>query len=78
MTSGLLRITEDAETDSAYIYLTDEIRAGEAVEQVVLQGTVNGAQVVLDKDADGFVIGIEIIGARRFLRGPGPHAPDND
>jgi uncharacterized protein YuzE len=48
------------------------------VEQVVLQETVNGAQVVLDKDADGFVIGIEIIGARRFLRGPGPHAPDND
>lgn len=78
MPSSGVRITVDEESDSAYIYLTGEIRPGEAVEQVVLQETVNGAQIVFDKDADGFVIGIEIIGARKFLRATAPNSANTE
>jgi uncharacterized protein YuzE len=63
-----MNFSYDAEVDAAYVSLTD-IGPG-AVEETVcvsdefpaLIGDVN-----LDLDGDGRLLGIEIVGARRFL-----------
>jgi uncharacterized protein YuzE len=55
----------DSDADAAYIYLDHPIPAGAAVQLVPFEpehGMIN-----LDLNADGHVLGIEIIGARRHL-----------
>ena len=63
-----MRGTYDATPNAAYVYLVDEIQAGEAVTQVPLQGEGAPGEYILDLDAQGRVIGIEILGARGALR----------
>lgn len=62
-----LRIAHDEEVDAAYISLVPSPEAGEAVEQVVI-GRAPKGEVVLDFDKNGFLLGVEIIGASDLLR----------
>lgn len=63
-----LRITYDAEADASYIYLTDPIGSGEAVEQHVVDLPESGGTVVLDLDQERRLLGIELIGVTSLLR----------
>jgi uncharacterized protein YuzE len=56
------RVTYDAEANAAYIYLADAIGRGEAVRQQVVDG-----DIILDFDASGRLLGIEVLDARRRL-----------
>ncbi|MER7793955.1 DUF2283 domain-containing protein [Streptomyces sp. NPDC097640] len=58
-----MRVTYDAETDMGYIYLVDEIGPGEAVRQEL---TEDGS-VILDFDAQGRLLGVELSGAKSRL-----------
>jgi uncharacterized protein YuzE len=60
--------TYDRTADAAYIYLVEEIRAGEAQRQVPVDGEGAPAMIVLDLDDQGRILGIEIVGARSALR----------
>jgi uncharacterized protein YuzE len=58
-------MTYDAEDEgAAYVHLVDDVRPGEAVRQEV----VSGGNVVLDFDAQGKLLGIEILDANLMLR----------
>jgi uncharacterized protein YuzE len=57
-----MRITIDPEADAAYVSLQNDIADGAAVENVVVERAGKG-DIVLDFDADGYLLGIEIIGA---------------
>ena len=57
--------TYDSEANAAYIYLQHPIAAG-AAEQVVPFDPRHG-MFNLDLDADGHILGLEIIGAREHL-----------
>jgi uncharacterized protein YuzE len=55
-----LRVTYDPEARAAYLYLTGTIGAGEAKRTVAL--TDKGAEsIILDFDAEGHLIGIELL-----------------
>ena len=58
-----MRVTFDAETDMAYVCLVDAVGPGEAVRQVA----ADDGGAVLDYDAQGRLLGIELFGARRRL-----------
>lgn len=63
-----MQITYDAEADAAYITVVDEIRLGEATQQVHSIATPGGrGEIVLDFDEDDRLLGIEILGARAVL-----------
>lgn len=59
--------TFDAEADAAYFPFVAHIGNGEAVENTVIERP-DGA-IVLDFDADGHLMGVEIVGAKALLRG---------
>lgn len=61
-----MRITFDPEADAAYVYLADEIASGAAVENLVVDRSGKG-EIVLDFDARGHLLGVEIIGAGALL-----------
>jgi len=61
-----MRTTFDAEADAAYIYLVPEIEPGRSVRTLEVPD-VNGGMVVLDLDAEGILLGVEVIGARNLL-----------
>jgi uncharacterized protein YuzE len=61
-----MRITSDPEADAAYVHLQNDSAKGAAVENVVVERGGKG-DVVLDFDADGYLLGIEIIGATGLL-----------
>lgn len=56
------RITHDPRANAAYVSLVN-IAPGEAVRQQVV-----GGDIVLDYDANGKLLGIEVLDARRLLR----------
>lgn len=58
-TWGPFHVTRDAEVDAGYISFTD-IADGAAVEQVVVERP--GGDVVLDFDAAGVLLGVELLG----------------
>lgn len=60
-----MRVTYDLEADAAYIYLADE-RSMVAKTYLCDPLEVNG-MVNLDFDADGRLVGIEVISARAKL-----------
>ncbi|TQS41034.1 DUF2283 domain-containing protein [Cryptosporangium phraense] len=62
-----MRVTVDLEADAAYVEIADDVKDGEAVEQVVIDRPGRG-DVVLDFDVDGHLLGVEIIGAAGLLR----------
>jgi uncharacterized protein YuzE len=56
-----MRLTYDDEANAAYLELED-ITEGTAVENVVVERPGRG-DIVLDFDADGRLLGVEVIGA---------------
>ncbi|GAA1963377.1 DUF2283 domain-containing protein [Kitasatospora viridis] len=58
-----VRVEYDALADMAYIYLLGRIGPGEAVRQVPAQDNT----AILDYDADGRLLGIELFSAGRRL-----------
>lgn len=59
-----MRIKYDPAADAAYVYLVDRIQPGEAKTQIVV---LDGG-VVLDLDAEGRLLGVEVVHAKRLLR----------
>jgi uncharacterized protein YuzE len=60
-----MRLTFDPEADAAYLNI-EEIPPGAAVENVVV-GREGKGDIVLDFDADGYLLGVEIIGAEALV-----------
>jgi uncharacterized protein YuzE len=63
-----VRVTYDAEADAAYFYFVEEIQPAEAVRTVCVDPEEVGGMVNLDLDADGKILGLEVLDARRLLR----------
>ncbi len=59
-------VTFDPEADAAYVRLA-EIAPGQATVQVIVEGVPGPADVVLDFDSAGHLLGIEVIGASAIL-----------
>ncbi|MFI1331388.1 DUF2283 domain-containing protein [Streptomyces sp. NPDC020845] len=59
-----MRVTYDAEANMAYIYLVEEIGSGEAVRQEIAGDDM---AAVLDFDAQGRLLGVELFDARSRL-----------
>lgn len=62
-----MRMTYDSDADAAYLAIEDDIADGSAVENVVIERPGRG-DIVLDFDADGRLLGVEVIGATGLLR----------
>lgn len=62
-----LRVTYDAEANAAYIYLVPEIEAGGVARTVPVDGGEQPWMVNIDVSADGQILGIEVLDARRLL-----------
>ncbi|MFD6091532.1 DUF2283 domain-containing protein [Oerskovia sp. NPDC060338] len=67
----------DPEVDAAYIRL-QPIGDGEAVRQIVVEDAQLHGEVVLDLDANGRLLGIELIGYRSMLDGGAGDGEDGD
>ena len=63
-----MRTTFDAEADAAYIQLVPEIAPGRSARNIIIED-VAGGPIVLDFDAEGILLGVEVLGARRLLDG---------
>jgi uncharacterized protein YuzE len=63
-----VRMTHDADANAAYIYLVDEIARGEIAHSRVADIPMDNATITVDFDAEGRVLGIELLGASRALR----------
>lgn len=61
-----MRVTYDNVADMAYIYVKDPIPPGAAVERVIV-GDVEAIDLVLDYDAKGRILGIEVFHPRTQL-----------
>ncbi|MCT7354120.1 DUF2283 domain-containing protein [Streptomyces sp. 15-116A] len=62
-----MHIEYDRENDTAYLSFVARIPDGAAVRQVAVDGVAPDAEVMLDLDAAGRMLGIEVTGARRVL-----------
>lgn len=60
-----MRTTYDAEADAAHIHLTPKTEPGRSVRNVEIES--NGGSVVLDFDARGVLLGVEVLGATKTL-----------
>ncbi|MEU3933645.1 DUF2283 domain-containing protein [Streptomyces sp. NPDC029044] len=58
-----MHIEYDRENDTAYVSLVEHIADGAAVRQIPVDGVGTDAEVFLDVDASGRLLGIEVIGA---------------
>jgi uncharacterized protein YuzE len=61
-----VRATYDGEADAVYFSIQDGIEEGSAVENVVV-GRPGQGDIILDFDAAGRLLGVEVIGARNLL-----------
>jgi uncharacterized protein YuzE len=62
-----MNLTLDTEVDAAYISLTGPVSAGAVVKTYCCDPHGVGGQIHLDFDADGRLLGIEILGASSKL-----------
>jgi uncharacterized protein YuzE len=60
------RVTYDEDVDAAYIYFT-EIEAGGVAKTYCCDPSEVGGMINLDFDADGQLLGIEVVGAKGKL-----------
>lgn len=67
-TVPLMTITFDPEADAAYIPIGDGPGPGEAVRQIADISGPAGGEIILDFDAEGRLLGIELLGATLLLR----------
>lgn len=62
-----LDISFDEEVDAAYLRLADKDRARNSVNQIAIETDEAGGYLVIDIDADGRLLGIEVLDARSLL-----------
>lgn len=63
-----MKISYDPEVDAVYIQLVDEILPGQASEQIQSIVTPGGkGEVTLDFDANGKMLGVEVLNAKEVL-----------
>ncbi|MBV7697075.1 DUF2283 domain-containing protein [Streptomyces sp. TRM70350] len=62
-----MHIEYDQENDTAYVCLVARIADGAAVRQVAVETPGGEADLTLDFDQSGRLLGIEVIGARAAL-----------
>lgn len=62
-----MRLEYDADVDAAYLYVADEIPLGGVATTVAVDPADINGQVNIDLDADGRIIGIEVLDASRLL-----------
>jgi len=60
-----MRTTFDAEADAAYITLVPQDKPGRSVRNVEVESSAGS--VVLDFDAAGVLLGVEVLGATKTL-----------
>ena len=70
-------MTHDSEANAAYIYLVDEIDRGKVGRNCVADIATDNAAITIDFDAEGRVLGIEVLGATRALRAETIRAAEN-
>ncbi|MFF5958744.1 DUF2283 domain-containing protein [Streptomyces luteogriseus] len=58
-----MHVDYDRENDTAYVSLVAHIADGAAVRQIPVDGVGADAEVFLDVDASGRLLGIEVVGA---------------
>ena len=63
-----MRLTYDGQADMAYLYIVEELANGEAATSVVVDEEELHGDLVVDLDAEGCVLGIEIFAPRAQLR----------
>lgn len=61
------RVSYDPVADAAYIYLTHEILPGGVAKTVSVDPMTIGGMVNVDLDAEGRIVGIEVLGAKSRL-----------
>ncbi len=57
-----MRVTYDSQANAAYIDIDEDVAEGSVVENVVIERPGRG-DIVLDIDAEGYLLGVEVIGA---------------
>ncbi len=62
-----MRVTHDPGADAAYIYLKDPIADGEVKNSVECESDDDAAGIVLDFDANGVLLGIEVLHPQKKL-----------
>jgi uncharacterized protein YuzE len=62
-----MKITYDADADAAYVYLVDSIPTGGVAQTRSAMLELDRAFIAFDFDADGKILGLEILGASRIL-----------
>lgn len=67
-TVPLMTIAFDPAVDAAYIPIGDGPGPGEAVRQIADISGPAGGEIILDFDAEGRLLGIELLGATLLLR----------
>jgi uncharacterized protein YuzE len=60
------RISIDTTADAAYVYVVADIDDDEAAQSYVVD--VPGGEITIDLDADGRLLGFEVLGAETLLR----------
>jgi uncharacterized protein YuzE len=61
-------MTHDSEANAAYICLVEKIDRGEVARSCVADIPMDNAAITIDFDAEGRVLGIEVLGASQALR----------
>jgi uncharacterized protein YuzE len=61
-----MHMSYDSEANAAYFTIDQEIPDSSAIENVVVERPGQG-DIALDFDADGRLLGVEVIGARELL-----------
>jgi uncharacterized protein YuzE len=64
---AMTRVTYDPRVDAAYIYLAEEIGAGEVERTVPCAPIEGGGEINLDFDRTGRLVGIEVLSASSIL-----------
>jgi uncharacterized protein YuzE len=62
-----MKISYDAKVDAAYIYLAEEIGVGHVAKTYSCDPVEVGGEINLDFDAEGHLIGIEVLDASKKL-----------
>ncbi len=62
-----MRVTYSQHVDAAYIYLVPPEEGVQAAKTVPCDPLETGAEINLDFDSDGRLVGIEVLGASRHL-----------